>query len=126
MMSGYPSKPSALAFNADGTLLATGGGEAVTVWSFRADGPEGTRPRALDLHAQPVTTLDFGRHSTVLASGGRDGAVIVWSLEDHEESAPTGAATLADAVAELYWRPDGRALAALDAHGGVTVWRVRT
>ena len=31
MMSGYPGKPSALAFNDSGTLLATGGGEVVTV-----------------------------------------------------------------------------------------------
>ena len=44
MMSGYPAKPSALAFDDSGTLLATGGGEAVTVWSFRGDGPEGTQP----------------------------------------------------------------------------------
>ena len=27
-------------------------------------------------------------------------------------------------MAELYWRPDARGLAALDARGGVTVWRI--
>ena len=32
MMSGYPSKPSTLAFDETGTLLATGGSEIVTVW----------------------------------------------------------------------------------------------
>jgi len=31
---------------------------------------------------------------------------------------------VADVVADLLWRPDGRALAALDAQGGVTAWRV--
>ena len=45
MMSGYPGKPSALAFDDTGTLLATGGGESVTVWSFHRDGPEGTDTR---------------------------------------------------------------------------------
>jgi len=60
-----------------------------------------------------------------LASGGRDGGVVVWSLKRSGEGGPVGAAVVADLVAELHWRPDGRALAALDAQGGVTVWRTR-
>ena len=125
MMSGYPGKPSALAFDDAGTLLATGGGDRVTVWSFQGGGPEGTRPGVLELHVEPVTTLVFARRALRLASGGRDGAVVVWSLRRNGEGDPIGAAVVRDVVAELYWRPDGRALAALDAQGGVTVWRVR-
>ena len=124
MMSGYPAKPSALAFDDTGTLLATGGGEAVTVWSFQGSGPEGTRPGVLELHVQPVTTLAFARRAMRLASGGRDGAVVVWSLQRDGEGRPIGNAVVTGVVAELYWRPDGRALAALDARGGVTVWRI--
>ncbi len=124
MMSGYPAKPSALAFDDTGTLLATGGGEAVTVWSFQGRGPEGTRPGVLELHVQPVTTLAFARRGMRLASGGRDGAVVVWSLQRNGEGGSIGAAAVGGVVAELYWRPDGRALAALDARGGVTVWRI--
>ena len=126
MMSGYPGKPSALAFDDAGTLLATGGGDRVTVWSFHGRGPEGTRPGVLDLHVQPVTTLAFARRRLRLASGGRDGAVVVWSLRKNGEGRVIGVAVVADVVAELYWRPDGRALAALDARGGVTVWRIRS
>ena len=125
MMSGYPGKPSALAFDDSGTLLATSGGDMVTVWSFHGGGPEGTRPGVLELHVQPVTTLAFARRGLRLASGGRDGAVVVWSLRRNGEGGPIGAAILADVVAGLYWRPDGRALAALDAGGGVKVWRIR-
>lgn len=124
MMSGYPGKPSALAFDDTSTLLATGGGEMVTVWSFQGGGPEGTQPGVLELHAQPITTLTFASHGMRLASGARDGAVVVWSLESDGEGAPIGAALVADVVAGLCWRPDGRALAAIDAQGGVTVWRV--
>ncbi len=123
MMSGYPGKPSALAFDDSGTLLATGGGKAVTVWSFQGAGPEGTRPGVLEQHIQPVTTLAFARRGLRLASAARDGSVVVWSLQRDGSGHPVGAAILADAGAELYWRPDGRALAALDARGGVTVWR---
>ena len=125
MMSGYPGKPSALAFDDTGTLLATGGGDRVTVWSFLGGGPEGTHPGFLDLHVEPVTTLAFARRALRLASGGRDGAVVVWSLRRDGEGDPIGAAIVPDVVAELYWRPDGRALAALDARGGVTAWRIR-
>ena len=123
MMSGYPAKPSALAFDDTGTLLATGGGEAVTVWSFKGRGPEGTRPGVLEHHAQVVTTLAFARREMRLASGGRDGRVVVWMLQKNGKGRRIGAAVLADIGAELYWRPDGGALAALDAQGGVTVWR---
>lgn len=123
-MSGYPGKPSALAFDDTGTLLATGGGEAVTVWSFQGDGPEGTRPGLLELHAQPITALSFARRGMRLASGARDGAVIVWGLGNDGEGAPVGVALVGDVVAALAWRPDGRALAAVDARGGVTTWRV--
>ncbi len=124
MMSGYPVKPSALAFDDSGALLATGGGEAVTVWSFHGSGPEDTTPGVLEFHAQPVTTLSFAPGAMLLASGGRDGNVVVWSLQKDGTGGPLGAAVVADSVAELYWRPDGRSLAALDARGGVTVWRV--
>ena len=124
MMSGYPGKPSALAFDDTGTLLATGGGEAVTVWSFHRDGPEGTEPGVLEFHVQPVTTLAFAPGAMRLASGGRDGAEVVWSLQKNGKGSPIGAAVVPGTVAESYWRPDGRALAALDAQGGVTVWRI--
>ncbi len=124
MMSGYPGKPSALAFDGTGTLLATGGGEAVTVWSFWGSGPEGTRPGVLIHHVQSVTALTFARRGMRLASGARDGVVVVWSLRRDGEGDPIGVASLADVVGSLYWRPDGRALAALDAQGGATTWRV--
>ena len=124
MMSGYPAKPSALAFDDTGTLLATGGGEEVTVWSFQGKGPEGTRPGVLDSHVEPVTTLAFAPGARRLASGDRDGAVVVWSLQNDGHGGPKGAAVVAGEVAEVYWRPDGRALAALDARGGVTAWRI--
>ncbi|MCY4149846.1 MAG: hypothetical protein OXD44_07590 [Gammaproteobacteria bacterium] len=125
MMPGYPAKPAALAFDDTGTLLATGGGEAITVWSFRGDGPEGTRPGILDFHVQPVTKVSFAHHGMLLASTARDGAIVVWSLQKDGTGESIGTAMLADLGTELCWRPDGRKLAALDAQGGVTVWNIR-
>lgn len=123
MMSGYPSKPSALAFDSNGTLLATGGGEAVTVWSFDGEGPEGTKPGILSFHAQPISSLAFSPLKANLASGSRDGSVITWLLQTDGQGEPVGGARLDSKVSELIWKSDGKALAALDANGGITVWR---
>ncbi|MCY4275907.1 MAG: PQQ-binding-like beta-propeller repeat protein [Gammaproteobacteria bacterium] len=124
MMSGYPAKPSSLAFDNTGSLLATGGSEVITVWSFLDDGPEGTRPSMLDFHVRPVTKLAFAHHGMNLASAGRDGVVVVWSLDNDGKGDSIGAAILADTGTELSWRPDDSKQAALDAQGGVTVWRI--
>jgi WD40 repeat protein len=123
-MFGYPGKPSSLAFDDTGTLLATSGGYAVTVWSFRKKGPEGTRPGVLEFHTETVTTLAFAPGAMRLASGGRDGAVVVWSLQRSGKGSQIGAEDVGAAVSKLYWRPDGGGLAALDARGGVMVWRI--
>ena len=124
MMSGYPGKPTALAFDSTGTLLATGGGEAITVWSFEGNGPEGTYPGSLELHERAISTLSFAPDGLTLASGGRDGLVFVWSLQSDGQGRPEGAAMLESVLAEVCWRPDGKALAALDGEGIVTVWTV--
>ena len=124
MMHGYPAKPSSLAFDNAGKLLATGGGETVTVWSFEGDGPEGTTPGSLEFHVQPITALSFEMHGRRLASGARDGAVIVWGLQSSGEGGIVGAALINEIVSKLAWRPDGRGLAALGAKGRVITWRV--
>jgi len=122
MMAGYPGKPSALAFDSTSTILATGGSEYVTVWSFEDGGPEGTSPGVLELHVRPISHLTFAHRGMQLASGGRDGVVATWTMSSDGRGVPNGLAILEDAVAGLFWRPGDRALAALDALGGVTVW----
>lgn len=123
MMSGYALKPTALAFDSTSALLATSGGEMVTVWCFSGDGPEGSEPGQLSLHPLPVSALAFAHGERVLASGGREGGVVVWRLTSVGGGRPIGGALLTSAIAKLAWRPDNHALAAADAEGGVTVWR---
>ena len=55
--------------------------------------------------------------------GIQDGEVAVWSLKSGKQGKGIGVAVALDAVSQLYWRPDDRALAALDAQGCITVWR---
>lgn len=125
MMSGYPSKPATLCFDASGTLLATGGGNDVTVWSFDGDGPEGTLPGVHQLHVGSISSLSFAHRGLRLASGGKDSGVVVWQLDAQGGGQPVGTAFAGSAVERIVWRPDDRALCALDASGRVTTWRVR-
>lgn len=126
MMSGYPGKPSQLAFDHSGTLLATSGGEAVTVWSFAGSGPEGTRPGSLELHTESISSLAFAKKGMRLASGSRDGSVVIWKLQQDGGGNPIGAAITTGLVSAISWRPDGRALATANQKGAVTVFRLRS
>ena len=117
MMAGYPSKPSALAFSADGSLLATSGSDRITVWSFDGDGPEGTRPGVLELHAAPVSALTFSRRQRRLASGGRDSGVVVWDLQRAANGPAVGTALASGSVENVYWRP-GRSRTRCNRRGG--------
>ncbi len=121
-MTGYPGKPSHLAFDHAGQLLATGGSEIVTVWSFQNNGPEGTIPGELALHIQPISTLAFSPQSMYLASGARDGSVLVWSLTKDGHGDPVGAAFVGDVVEAIAWRSDCSALATVNGKGGVNLW----
>ncbi|HAM72659.1 MAG TPA: hypothetical protein DCM86_13540, partial [Verrucomicrobiales bacterium] len=56
-MSGYPSKVKALAWDRESRLLATGGGQAITVWDVSGAGPAGARPLQLEGHLEKVACL---------------------------------------------------------------------
>ena len=127
-MTGYPGKPSHLAFDQTGTVLATGGSDRVTVWSFQGDGPEGTVPGELMLHTEPISCLAFSHSGMLLASGARDGSVFSWFLQKDGQGDPIGGAFAGAFVSQIAWRHDDSALAAIDANGGINVWefKVRT
>ena len=124
-MTGYPGKPSHLAFDSTGTVLATGGSDRVTVWSFQGNGPEGTTPGELVLHSEPVSSLAFSHGGMLLASGSRDGSVFVWFLQKDGQGDPVGGAFAGELVSQIAWRPNDGALAAVNAKGGVTVWNFK-
>ena len=124
MMSGYPLKPASLSFDASGTCLATGGDVDITIWSFKENGPEGTTPLCLKQHNHPITSLAFSNQGLNLASGARDGSVVLWVLSEDQEEGHLSETYLKDAVSKLYWHPNDKALAGLDRQGGVTVWKI--
>jgi WD40 repeat protein len=119
-MSGYPAKPSALAWSRDSALLATGGSDVICVWGFEKGGPEGKKPMLLKGHEQLVTRLAFAGGERLLASAGDDSDVLLWSLSEGVK--PVGLAPMSAPVTELAFSADDAFLAAADAKGSVRVW----
>ena len=124
-MTGYPGKPSELAFDQSGQFLATGGSDQITVWNFDGDGPEGTYPSKLLLHPESITSLAFSNQGKVLASGSKDGSVFVWLLDQHGDGSPLGGAFVDERISGLRWHPSDSSLAAIDANGGIHVWKFK-
>ncbi len=116
-MSGYPSKPKALAWDATSTLLATGGDATVVVWSFAGRGPEGSTPTMLPGHAKPITKLAFHPKKGLLASASQDGSVFVW--EPRRSNKPLAFASMPSEVTGLAWRGTSTDLVVTDADGSI-------
>ncbi len=119
-MSGYPVKPKALAWDRESRLLATGGGPTVTVWDFRGNGPEGTRPIELEGHQGVCTRLAFDAKQGVLASGAQDTSVLLW--KPRRSTRPIRYAFMQAALTCLTWHPGNGRLMGGDASGAVAYW----
>ncbi|MBC8070662.1 MAG: WD40 repeat domain-containing protein [Deltaproteobacteria bacterium] len=119
-MTGYAFKPRALAWDSDSTMLATAGDAAVTVWDFRGQGPERTKPIQLEAHRGECTCLSFAPRKAVLASGSQDTSVLIW--EPRRSNKVSAFGFLEDEVTAVVWVPGGRELLAADASGNVIAW----
>jgi WD40 repeat protein len=120
----------ALAFSRDGKTLAVGTGghpfggpAAVSGEIHLCEWAAGSRPEPRPLnatHAGSVCALAFGPDGRVLASGGAEGAVMLWDVPQ------------ARLLATLEWHlgpvrgvafsPDGERLASASADGAVRLW----
>ncbi len=124
MMSGYPLKPSTIAWSHDSALLATGGGEEITVWEFGGKGPEGSAPLVLQGHRAPITHLAFSPLVKVLASGDRTGEMHLWFPDDAHT--PVRRHALPTRIEAIEWVPDAETatlrMVACDAEGRVAAW----
>lgn len=117
-MHGYPTKVRELAWDFTGRYLATGGSAEVTVWDCSGKGPAGTRPISLEGHSLPISALEFRPRRIQLASGGRDGHVVIWDLKTRKA---LGKAVLPEGVTRLAWNADGSRLAVGDEQGTLAV-----
>jgi WD40 repeat protein len=124
-----PIPGRALAFSADGTLLAMGCADGA-VLVFRTTDRELLYTAAR--HRKPVISLAFSPSGEILASGSQDGTVRLWRAPDWGRLTVVRAAWRLDgtvsgsptAVRGVAFAPDGTTLAAACRNGQVRRWRV--
>jgi len=82
VLRGHSSRVSALAFSADGRLVASGSWDrSACVW----EADTGRRLLVLKGHSGPVLSAAFSRDRQRLATGGGDGTVRLWEMEGGNE-----------------------------------------
>jgi len=122
-IQGYETKVKSLAWQTDSTWLATGGGRMITIWPCTGKkGPRNATPKQFLGHLKDVHALDFLPGQPVLASGGRDGLVLLWLADAGGD--PSLIARRSAEVTSVRWSPDRISLAFGTADGEVTVCRL--
>ncbi len=121
-MRGFAAKVRQLAWHRGSRWLATGGGEAVSVWDCSGRGPEGRTPLVLEWHPDLITALHYQVGGDWLASGARDGSVAVWSPTQRQNL--ISGAKISSGVTKVAWSPDGESLAVSGEGGDVQVLAV--
>lgn len=106
-----------MSWSPDGTRLATGGyaDGHVSIWS----GTSGARLADAAGHEGPVVSLAWPPSGQVIASGGHDGTVRIWSAAGSPLHILTGHG---DLVGALAWAPDGALLATASDDRTIRLW----
>ena len=121
-MRGYAAKVRQLAWHRGSRWLATGGGEAVSVWDCSGRGPEGRQPTMLEWHNDLISALHYQPAGDWLASGARDGSVGIWSPTQRQQFLTGG--KIASGVTRVAWSPDGTQLAVGGEAGEIQILAV--
>ena len=115
-----PTDVSALAFSADGRLLACAGNAGLLLL---ADLRTGKTARLVG-HPDEVTCVAFSPDGSRLASGGEDGSVRLWDMATGRELHRRGAAQ--EAVTALASLSNGRTIVTGTATGMIHFWDKKT
>jgi WD40 repeat protein len=116
--------PTALAFNADGTVLYTNSNTtALTAWDPLTGSFSGTLtqgPRGGTTAGKTVLAIAVSRDGRTRVAAASDGTVLRWHTNANWHSSPT------ESVTGLAINPDGTTATAGDASGALTTWNIRT
>lgn len=124
-LGGHAGPVNAVAFSADGAVLAAAGGEPgvageVRLWSVA----DGKPVRTFRGHEDAIYSLALAPDAKTFATGSYDRSILLWDpAQDKPVRAFQGHN---EAVMSLAFRPDGKILASASADRTVKLWDVAT
>jgi WD40 repeat protein len=119
-MAHHAQPISALAFNADGSMLASAAEDrTIGIWDMPKTGAPALR-RTLTGHSDRIPALAWQPGTNLLVSAGWDTTVRLWDLATGEPLLLLN--THSDQVYTLGFSPDGQLLAVADSSGSVHIW----
>jgi WD40 repeat protein len=130
-MSGYDGKVPHIAWSANSRYLATASSSSqeIIVWDFSGKGPEGSEPMELRAHTDRIEALAYAPEGAWLASGGRDGRLVLWKPGPAARGAvtdmPFDVQMPGGVICLLRWSRDGRQLAVAQADGGLRLFMLK-
>ncbi len=127
VLEGYSETISSVAFNADGTLIASADGDpagrdhALRLW----DRSSGQLVGVLRGHLGPVLDVTFSPDGQIIASASADQTVRLWSAADQS---PLGEPLVghSNAVFGVAFSPDGTIVASASDDGSIILWDTQT
>ncbi len=121
LMQGFPGKVSSIAWSDSRVpLLAAACMDGITVWQRKGNQWSSD---VLAEHQGFVKAIAFQPHSQLLASGGDDGGVRLWS---QAQSLCQHLPGLTSGITVLAWHPSGTLLAGSGRGGKILLWQRRS
>ena len=120
-IQGFETKVQAMAFSADGSRLATGGGPVITIWPTTGEtGPEGVTPIQLDGHDSDMIAAAFSPVTGQLATGDETGTLLIFTFQN-ETKILRKRTRLPAGISALAWHPTRAVIAVGQSDGAATL-----
>ncbi len=124
MMRGFPGKIRQMAWTdapvkQGAPLLASASTDSIVVWHRHLDDAIGWEGQVLGQHEARIQAMQFQPGSSLLASAGEDGWVVLWPKAARLGQMLNGAD---GGFSSLSWHPTGAQLAAGGRNGELMVW----